>query len=93
MSTNGKARFSGLAADPDTKRPYRLWDAVDNIQVRWRCYAYPRNAHLGALIEARWGKPGHTIEVLDIRTGALLGQYKRTPTSVQFTHIKRTDNG
>jgi hypothetical protein len=76
-----------------TKRPYRLWDAVTKAPVRWRCYAYPRNAHMGALIEARWGKPGYAVEVYDIRTGALLGQYTRTPTSVKFTSIRRTENG
>jgi len=44
---------------------------------------------MGALIETRWAEPGTAIEVIDIRTAKLLGQYKRTPTSVQFFEIKR----
>jgi len=77
----------------DPARPFRLWDAKDGEMVRWRYYLYPRNAHLGALIEARWAEPGKVIEVIDIRTSKLLGQYKRTPTSVAFTAIKREDDG
>jgi len=73
----------------ETVRPYRLWDANAKGLVRYRCYLYPRNAHLGAYIEARWAKPGAAYEVIDVTTGALLGQYVRTPTSVEFTHIKR----
>lgn len=74
-------------------RPFRLWDAKVNELIRWRWYKYPRNAHLGALIEARWAEPGTAIEVIDIRTAALLGQYKRTPTSVQFTSIRKENDG
>jgi len=70
-------------------RPYRLWDPSEGVYLRWRYYKFPRNAHLGALIEARWAKPGKTIEVIDVRTAALLGQYTRTPTSVAFTKIRK----
>jgi hypothetical protein len=70
-------------------RPYRLWDAQAKEYLQWRYYKYPRNAHLGALIEARWAKPGTVIEVLDIRGEQLLGQYRRTPTSVTFTQVKK----
>jgi len=73
-------------------RPYRLWNAGTKALLRWRNYKFPRNAHLGALIEARWAKPGTAIEVIDIRTMKLLGQYRRTPTSVAFTNL-RNDNG
>jgi hypothetical protein len=83
MSVNGE----------DPLRPYRLWNANEKEWVRRRWYKYPRNAHLGALIEARWAKPGEAFEVIDIRTESLLGQYKRTPTSVQFTSIKREEDG
>jgi|SRR5882672_11340059 len=77
----------------ESARPFRLWNAEESTLVRWRCYKFPRNAHLGALIEARWAKPGACIEVFDIRTAGLLGQYKRTPTSVTFTAIKRAEDG
>lgn len=86
------AKYPRLENGEDSVRPFRLWNANERELVRWRCYIYPRNAHLGALIEARWAKPGEAFEVIDIRTGALLGQYKRTPTSVQFTAIKRTED-
>lgn len=75
------------------KRPYRLWNAKSKKALPYRNYKYPRNAHMGALIEARWAEVGVTIEVIDIRNSSLLGQYKRTPTSVAFTQIKKgTDN-
>ena len=90
---NNGARRPKLDNGEETERPFRLWDALESELVRWRCYKYPRNAHMGALIEARWAKPGKTIEVIDIRTAALLGQYHRTPTSVQFTQIRRADDG
>jgi hypothetical protein len=73
----------------DPKRPYRLWDAKTKQQLRWRYYASPRHAHLGALIEARWGEVGTVIEVFDSRTAALLGQYRRTPTSVAFFDVRK----
>ena len=73
----------------ESARPFRLWDARGKTQLRWRWYKHPRNAHLGALIEARWADPGTVIEVFDIRTAQLLGQYKRTPTSVQFHSVRK----
>lgn len=75
--------------DYETVRPYRLWDAKLKQWTRWRCYLYPRKAHIAAWIETRWGKVGDVIEVVDIRVGALLGQYVRTPTAVEFHKIKR----
>lgn len=78
-----------LAEIADPKRPYRLWNAREKHEMRWRYYASPRHAHLGALIEARWGVVGTVIEVFDSRTGALLGQYKRTPTSVAFFDVRK----
>lgn len=74
------------------RRPYRLWDANAKRQLRWRCYTSPRRAHLGALIEARWGEVGTVIEVFDARTAALLGQYRRTPTSVTFTDVRKLND-
>lgn len=87
------SKYPKLDNGADTVRPYRLWNANDKELMRWRYYVWPRNAHLGALIEARWSQPGAVIEVIDIRTSALLGQYKRTPTSVQFTAIRKEDDG
>jgi hypothetical protein len=81
--------MSADGGDEESKRPYRLWDANAKVQLRWRYYASPRNAHLGALIEARWGKPGTAIEVFDMRGWKLLGQYRRTPTSVAFTDVQK----
>lgn len=65
-------------------RPYRLWDAVNRQNFRWRCYSDPKRAHMGALIEARWSGIGATVEVYDARTGRLLGQYTRRVNSIQF---------
>jgi len=90
---NGNGKYPKLENGNECVRPFRLWDAREHEMVRWRYYAYPRNAHLGALIEARWAVPGVVIEVIDIRTAKLLGQYRRTPTTVAFTQIKREEDG
>lgn len=79
--------------DDEIARPYRIWDPSEGKYLRYRYYKFPRNAHLGALIEARWAKPGVVYEVIDYRTAAVLGVYKRTPTSVVFTDIRKEDNG
>ena len=68
----------------DTVRPFRLWDPKLKQQYQWRNYAHKRNAHIGALIEARWAPIGTTIEVFDMRTGRLLGQYTRKVNTVAF---------
>lgn len=68
-----------------TKRPYRLWDASAKEQIRYRYYSDPKRAHMGALIESRWSKPGTVIEVFNAEHGRLLGQYKRTVNSVVFS--------
>ena len=81
-----------MADEQESSRPYRIWDPGNDMYLRWRCFKYPRNAHLGALIEARWAKPGVVYEVIDIRTMAALGQYRRNPTSVSFINIKTVDN-
>lgn len=77
----------------DHTRPYRLWDSNGKIWVRYRYYHYLQKAHMAALVEARWAKPGAAFEVIDVRTYALLGVYKRHPTSVSFTDVKKEDNG
>ena len=70
--------------DAESVRPFRLWDAKEKQQMQWRYYSNKRNAHVGALIEARWAEIGKTIEVFDIRTGRLLGQYTRKVNTVAF---------
>ena len=65
-------------------RRYRLWNANERAEIRWRYYAHVRNAHLGALIECRWAAVGTTIEVFDAEVYALLGQYTRTATAIRF---------
>ena len=71
-------------ADEDSPRPYRLWDANNKINLRWRYYSDPKRAHMGAIIECRWSKEGTVIEVYNAATGQLLGQYKRLATSIAF---------
>lgn len=67
-----------------TSRPYHLYDAQTKAFLPWRYYVYSHNAHIGALIEARWAKVGTTIEVVNVETGRMLGQYTRHPTTVSF---------
>jgi len=69
----------------DAVRPFRLWDAVNRKNLRWRYYADKKRAHMAALIEARWLPVGSTIEVYDCRTGKLLGQYTRRVDSIRFS--------
>ena len=66
------------------KRPFRLWDAAKKAELRWRYYADWRRAVNAAFIELKWSAIGTVIEVIDIRNGKLLGQYKRTVSSVTF---------
>jgi hypothetical protein len=68
----------------ESSRHFRLWHAQEKKPLRWRCYVHHRNAHVGALIEARFAKPGETIEVFDCRTGRLLGQYTRKLHDIKF---------
>ncbi|MCC6489121.1 MAG: hypothetical protein IT364_16600 [Candidatus Hydrogenedentes bacterium] len=69
----------------ESKRPYRLWDANAKCALRWRYYSNPKRAHMGALIEARWAKVGTVVEVYNAENGRLLGQYRRTATTIEFT--------
>lgn len=68
----------------DSPRPFRLWNAHERNNVRWRYYGSVRRAHVAAMIEARWSKVDTVIEVYDARNGHLHGQYKRLPTSIAF---------
>jgi len=66
-------------------RPFRLWDAVNRKNIRWRYYGDKKRAHIAALIECRWLPVGASIEVYDCRTGKLLGQYTRRVDTIRFT--------
>lgn len=73
----------------ESVRPFRLWDAHKKHIVPYRAYKYPRNAHMGALVEARFElKVGQSIEVFDIRVGKLMGQYTRKVHTVAFMETR-----
>lgn len=67
-------------------RPYRLRNATDrpSFDLPHRYYVHPKRAHMGALIECRWTKPETVIEVYNVNTGDMLGQYKRMLSSIVF---------
>ena len=58
----------------EAARPFRLWDSVNRVNLRWRYYGDKKRAHMAALIEARWLPIGSTIEVYDCRTGRFFGK-------------------
>lgn len=68
----------------EAARPFRLYDPIRRKNYRWRCYAIMKHAHTGAMVEARWAGIGETVEVYDVRTGRLLGQYTRRVDSLDF---------
>lgn len=77
----------------DTVRPFRLWHATarskagtrDPKYLPWRNYNNAFRAVIGAWVwQKKFGKINDVIEVVDVRTAKLIGQYKRTPTSVTF---------
>lgn len=73
-----------LTENKEGTRPFRLWDAQKRKQIAHRYYTFPKRAHIGALIEARWSSVGTCIEVYDARNGHLLGQYTRTLNQIEF---------
>jgi hypothetical protein len=74
-----------------TKRPFRLYNPKTKTAYRWRYYTEWRRAVNATFIELKWAAVGTVIEVIDIRIGKLLGQYKRTVNSVTFH--KESGNG
>jgi hypothetical protein len=82
------SRSGPYKVNSDTKRPYRIWDAKGRKHVTGRAYTYWRNAQNGALQIVRWGKVGDAVEVYDIRTGRLIGQYVRKPKFVWFSGVE-----
>lgn len=84
MATEAPSRHKRKRADPDSPRPFRLWNPINKVNYRWRYYSSVKRAHIAALIEARWAKVDTVVEVYDARNGHLHGQYKRLPTTVAF---------
>lgn len=66
------------------KRPFRLWNPNLGEHLTHRNYATAAKAMIAALVEMRWTEVGHTLEVYDITTGALYGQYTRKVNSISF---------
>jgi hypothetical protein len=80
---NGRTHYPKTDVE-DPARPFHLWDAVAQEQLRWRCYSDKRRAAMSAMIEARYAKVGTTIEVIDVRTARMLGQYTRRIDTITF---------
>lgn len=68
----------------ETTRPFRIWDASKRKHLIGRNYAHLHKAHDGALLMARWSRIDQALEVYDVRTGRLLGQYIRKEKSIGF---------
>lgn len=74
-----------VADDADeVRRPYRLWNTRDKVQVQWAYFKNLRHAHMRALCEAAWSKGDSVFEVFDIRNGGLRGQYHRHGQEIKF---------
>src|SRR3954463_7197961 len=68
------------------RRPFRIWisagrlsgHAVEHVRryLAHRYYKEPIRAHRAAWLEAGWAHAGTVLEVVDARTGRLLGQYR-----------------
>ena len=69
------------------KRPFRIYDSNTKKNLPWRCYVHFNNAHIGALIQARWASIGTTLEVIDTEGGAF-GSYKRGVNGITFAKLK-----
>jgi hypothetical protein len=76
----------------DTLRRFRLFDGKTSKQIRHHYYRWHHNSHDGATIMMRWAKVGETIEVVDIKRGALLAQYTRHAGGITI-HREPTDRG
>lgn len=75
-------------------RPYRLWNPKESELVRWHWYKYAHRAHDRITSIMRWMQPGTVIEIIDYRTGRLIGQYKRTLAGVNWYDCTReNENG
>jgi hypothetical protein len=71
-------------APKDSAKPIRIWDAKAKKHCAGRYYKYHRNAHDAALVLARWSQVNETLEIIDARTGKLLGQYTRKANHISY---------
>lgn len=74
---------------PDTVRPYRIWDPQAGHQVVGRAYISERRAHDQALVIIRWEQTGASLEVLDARTMAWRGTYSRRVDSIRIETLRK----
>lgn len=67
-------------------RPYRIRDSTSSPgrDVLYHYYVHVRSAHIGVLSHLKWMSVGTVLEVWNINTGQLLGQYKRGTSSIMF---------
>jgi hypothetical protein len=71
--------------NPESVRPFRIWDVKNRKDVRYRYYTDRKRAHRGAYEELRWeGEVGDVYEIYNCHTGACDGQYRRGVDSIQF---------
>jgi hypothetical protein len=68
----------------ETSRPYRIWDCKAKQDVRWKYYADPKRAVMGALLTAAWGEVGIKLEVYDTTNGKCYGIIYRRVKSIDF---------
>lgn len=68
----------------ETVRQFRIYDANNKKYLPHRCYSDARRASIGALIQVRWASVGVVYEVIDLRVGKMIGQYKRGVTAITF---------
>jgi len=77
-------RLRAVSPIEETKRPFRLWDSEKKETIPHAYYKNLRRCHMRALYEAAWSKGNTVVEVIDIRTGSLRGQYKRVGKHIEF---------
>src|SRR5262245_30457834 len=77
---------------PDTVRPYRIWDPQSGAQVIGRAYISERRAHDQALVLIRWEHTGASLEVLDARTMAWRGTYTRRIDSIRIETLRKVES-
>lgn len=65
-------------------RPFRLWDCKAKKFLPYRCFSIYRNCHRCAMVMARWSRVGTTLEVIDVRTSRMCGQYTRGVNAINF---------
>lgn len=74
---------------PDTVRPFRLWNPQDGHWIPHRWYLNERRAHDAALVLIRWEQTGASIEVLDARTMSWRGTYSRKVDSIRIETLRK----